>query len=265
MAKTESPKAVAVAEPKSVVAADDAFLNFAGAGLENVTSRDLIIPRLTILQALSPQMKSNKPEYIPGAKVGDICDVSTGELFDAPLIFLPVHYMKQYLEWAPRATGKGLVKIHNDVSVLEEATKQEKGPPINKEGNLIVETAQFFGLNMNAGGRRCFIPMASSQLKKARRWLTVASSEKLTRSDGSTFTPPLFYRTYNLSTVDETGAEGDWKGWKVERHIPLQELEGNWRSIFDDAMAFRESLLSGEARGDLEREDALHQDGEAAM
>jgi tetratricopeptide (TPR) repeat protein len=70
-------------------------LNFAGLGLENVTSRDLIIPRLTIIQALSPQVKSNKPEYIAGAKVGDICDVSTGELFDPPLIFLPVHYMKQ--------------------------------------------------------------------------------------------------------------------------------------------------------------------------
>lgn len=264
MAKSET-KAVSVPEPKPVVAADDAFLNFEGAGLENVSSRDLLIPRLMLLQALSPQVMPKKPEYIPGAQVGDICDVGTGELFDPPLIFLPVHYTKQYLEWAPRSTGKGLVAIHSDVSVLENAAKQEKGPPINKAGNLIVEAAQFFGLNLSAGGRQCFIPMTSTQLKKARRWLTLATSEKITRADGSTFTPPLFYRTYQLSSTDESNSEGDWAGWKIERGVPLQEFDTHWRSIFNDAMEFRESLLKGQARGDLEREEGTTIDNDSAM
>lgn len=265
MAKTESSKAVAVAEKKSVVAADDAFLNFEGAGLENVKSSDLLIPRLTILQALSPQINSKKPEYIEGAKIGDICDVGTGELFDPPLVFLPVYYIKQYLEWAPRATGKGLIAIHNDPSILDECKKQEKGPPINSAGNLIIETAQFFGLNLTAGGRQCFIPMASTQLKKARRWLTLASSEKLSRPDGSTFTPPIFYRTYNLSTVDESNPEGDWSGWKIERGVTLQDYDPSWKTIYENVLQFRDSLMKGQVRGDLDREEAGHTTEDSAM
>lgn len=267
--KQESPsksQEVAVKEASALLAhTDDAFSAMAGEGLENVTTRDLIIPRLTLLQALSPQVQAKKPEYINGAKVGDICDVGTQEIFDAPLLFLPVHYIKQYLEWAPRSSGKGLVKIHDDASILDHCKPDEKNRPTTKDGNYIAETAQFFGLNMSAGGRKCFLPMASTQLKKARRWLTLATSEKVTRLDGSSFTPPLFYRLYNLSVADESNAEGDWAGWKIERGERLQDFAPNWREHYDEAIAFRESLKRGEIRGDVGAEDAEVSSSESAM
>jgi hypothetical protein len=241
------------------VSNDSFFASVAGDGLENVGARDLIIPRITILQALSPQVQPKKPEYIQGAAIGDICDVGTQEIFDSPLVFLPVHYVKQYLEWAPRSTGKGLVKVHEDPAILDECTPDEKRRPTTKDGNLIAETAQFFGLNISAGGRRCFLPLASTQLKKARRWLTLATSEKLRREDGSSFTPPLFYRTYNLSTVDESNPEGDWAGWKIERGATLQEMEG-WKDLYAEAMAFRDSIKKGEVRGDVASEQPVSSD-----
>lgn len=264
MAK-EATKAVAVKETGNAVAlADDAFATHAGEGLENVKSNDLIIPRITILQALSPQVQPKKPEYIQGCTVGDICDVGTQEIFPQPLIFLPVHYIKQYLEWAPRASGKGLVKIHDDAAILDECTRDEKNRATTKEGNLISETAQFFGLNLSAGGRRSFLPMASTQLKKARRWLTLATSERVTRADGSSYVPPLFYRTYALSTVEENNAEGDWVGWKIERGERLQDIGENWREIYNEALSFRDSLKRGEVRGDVGNEDEAPA-GESAM
>lgn len=251
-----------IALKESVIPAkieDQFFAAVAGDGLENVGARDLIIPRITILQALSPQVQPKKPEYIQGAAIGDICDVGTQEIFDSPLVFLPVHYVKQYLEWAPRSTGKGLVKVHEDPAILDECTPDEKKRPTTKDGNLIAETAQFFGLNISAGGRRCFLPLASTQLKKARRWLTLATSEKLRREDGSSFTPPLFYRTYNLSTVDESNPEGDWAGWKIERGATLQEMEG-WKELYAEAMAFRDSIKKGEVRGDVASEQPVSSD-----
>lgn len=234
---------------------DQFFARNAGDGFENVGVRDIIIPRLTILQALSPQVQAKKPEYIQGAQVGDICDVGTQEIFEAPLAFLPVHYVKQYLEWAPRSSGKGLVKIHDDAAILDNCDRDEKNRPTTKDGNTISETAQFFGLNLSAGGRRCFLPLSSTQLKKARRWLTLATAEKISREDGSVFTPPLFYRSYNLSTVDESNAEGDWSGWKIERGLKLQELD-NWKSLYEEAMSFRDAIKSGAVRGDVASEDA---------
>jgi len=257
-------KEVAVVEKGTAVAlSDQSFESFAGEGLENVGSRDLVIPRITILQALSPQVQPKKPEYINGAKIGDICDVGTQEIFESPMPFLPVHYVKQWLEWAPRSSGKGLVRIHDTPDIVDQCTLDEKKRPITKDGNYIAETAQFFGLNLSAGGRRSFLPLASTQLKKARRWLTLATSERVMRPDGSAYTPPLFYRVYNLSTVDESNSEGDWAGWKVERGERLQDYDVNWKDIFNEAVNFRDSLKRGEVRGDVGAEEQT--DTESAM
>lgn len=256
----KSPKDLVIPQNTSTevtVLTDSFFAPNAGDGLENVGARDLIIPRITILQALSPQVQPKKPEFIKGANIGDICDVGTQEIFESPLVFLPVHYVKQYLEWAPRSTGKGLVKVHEDPSIMDNCSRDEKNRPTTKEGNLIAETAQFFGLNISAGGRRCFLPLASTQLKKARRWLTLATSEKLRREDGTVFTPPLFYRAYNLSTVDESNPEGDWAGWKIERGQTLQEME-NWKDLYQEAMDFRGSIKSGEVRGDVASDEPVN-------
>lgn len=240
---------------------DDDFAAYAGAGLENITSSDLLVPRLVILQALSPQVKRSKGEYIEGAEPGIIADVGTGEIFPDGVWFLPVLYKKEYLEWAPRESAKGLVTIHSDSSILDSTKKDDRGKNVLPNGNYIVDTAQFYGLNLSAGGRLCFIPMTSTQLKKSRRWNTLAAGEKLRRADGSEFTAPMFYRTYNLSTVEESNNDGEWSGWKVDRGIALPEISDeehgmNWRSIKEAAVSFQESIVKGAARGDVSEEGA---------
>lgn len=263
--KAEETLPAAQTAPSAVaLPPDEMFFNDSGAGLENVSPNDLIIPRLTILQGLSPQVQKNKPEFIPGASAGDICDVGTGEIFEPPLLFLPVHYIKQYLEWAPRSSGKGLVAIHNNDEILEQCEIDEKRKAWLPNGNYVAETAQFFGFNLTAGGRRSFLPMSSTQLKVARKWLTLATSEKIRRKDGTEFTPPLFYRAYNLSTVEQSNNEGSWVGWKIERGPTMTELE-NWNALYKEALEFRESLTKGEVRGDLDRDEPQSSGDEAAM
>lgn len=261
MAKATTPKtasAVTKAAPAALPTANNAddFAGFAGAGMEDVGASDLLVPRLAILQDLSPQVKKNKGEYIEGAEIGMIADLGTGELFPDGVWFLPVQYRKDYLEWAPRNTGKGLVAIHADPAILDQCTRDERNRPILPNGNYIAETAQFFGINLSAGRRHSFIPMASTQLKKARRWNTLAMGERLKRSDGSEFVAPLFYRTYNLTTVPEENSEGDWSGWKVERGLALPEITVeahgvDWRQLKAEALEFRATLARGEVRGDL--------------
>ena len=239
---------------KELAVADDFFQENAGAGLDNVTASDMLVPRLAILQSLSPQLKPRDAAFIEGAKVGDICDVGTGTLFEGSILFLPVYYRKDYLEWAPRASGGGLVAIHPDASILDQTTRNEKKQPIMPNGNLIQETAQFYGFNLSAGRQMCFIPMASTQLKKSRKWITLAAGEKLKRSDGSEFTAPLFYRTYELGSADESNAQGDWSGWTIERGPALPEMDFDglpWQSIAQQAADFRLSIMGGEARGDV--------------
>jgi hypothetical protein len=234
--------------------ADEFFQANAGAGLDNVTASDMLVPRLTILQSLSPQLTKKDSAYIEDAEVGDICDVGTGQLFKGSILFLPVYYRKDYLEWAPRSSGGGLVNIHSDPAILDQTTRNDKKQPILPNGNLIAETAQFFGFNLSANRQMCFIPMASTQLKKARKWITMAAGEKLRRKDGSEFTAPLFYRAYELGTAEESNAQGEWAAWTVDRGPALNEMDFNgtpWQTVAQQAADFRLSVMAGEARGDV--------------
>lgn len=245
------PKGTDLASPNT-----DFFGEFAGAGLENVKSSDLLIPRLTIIQALSPQLLKKKSEYIEGAEVGDIVDVGTGDLFKEGIAFLPVYYRKDWLEWAPRASGEGLVAIHSDPAILEQTTRNERKQAVLENGNIISETAQFFGINLTADRRLCFIPFSSTQLKKARKWVTLATSEKLRRADGSEYVAPLFFRSYNLTTAEENNNQGEWSGWNIARGLALPELDASmvgqsWENLGREAVAFRETLIAGQVRGDM--------------
>jgi hypothetical protein len=64
-------KDVAVVEQGTTALAvagdNDLFADYADAGFENVTNNDILIPRISILQDLSPQVKEEKAEYIEGA------------------------------------------------------------------------------------------------------------------------------------------------------------------------------------------------------
>ena len=54
-------------------------------GSEDVTANDVIIPRLDIIQGLSPQKDKTHAKYIKGAEEGVIFNSVTGELYDSIL------------------------------------------------------------------------------------------------------------------------------------------------------------------------------------
>lgn len=241
---------------------DDDFSAYAGAGLEEVKAKDLLIPRLTLLQALSPQLNKKKPEFVEGAELGDICDTGTGEVFKTGVVFLPALFTKNYLEWFPRDSGKGLAMIHTDPAILDKCRREDRGPYILPNGNYVNETANFFGLNLTAGRRWCFVPMTSTQLQKARRWLTMATSEKLKRADGSEFVAPIWYRCYSLTSAEQSNAQGDWAGWKIERAKTIQEMAEllgiPFRTLKDEVLALAEAVKSGLAHGDVSEMQGEH-------
>jgi hypothetical protein len=57
--------------------------------------------------------------------------------------------------------------------------------------------------------------MTSTQLKKARSWLNMATNIKLNGPNGQ-YVPPLFSHKYLLTTVPESNTKGSWIGWHIE-------------------------------------------------
>lgn len=204
----------AIAETKASSAVEKFFASdeieaMSGQGQENVKVTDTLLPRLAILQSLSPQLKEKKVEYVPGASIGDWCDVSVGEVFKGGITVLPCFFSVQYIQWKKNRGGFA-GNLGTDVRVLEGTTLDEKRRNVLPNGDVISETATWFVL-LNAGfeWRRAFLPFSVTGLKISRKWLSLIRAEKLLGKSGP-FTPPLFYRPWYLGVKEESNDQGDW-------------------------------------------------------
>lgn len=234
-------------------------------GFENVKAKDLMIPRITILQTNSPQVTPGKPQYNEKFKAGTFFDTGMNEDLGKILPFLPVHFTTQYLLWAPRDSGKGLQGIFSAAhgeEMMEQTEKDANGRACMPDGNYLVETAQYFGINL-LNLRKSYIAFVSTQLKKSRTLMTFATGEQLPRQDGSWFQAPLWYRHYEMGVVPESNAKGSWLGFTIERGTSFAEKQvedpQKMRRLYDLAMEFRRSIEAGEAKADttsLEEESA---------
>ena len=229
----------------------DLMRQHAGEGLDTIGVEDLLIPRLTILQGLSPQIAQGRPEYDPNARVGQIYDVGMKECFPSIRVVV-AYYTRVWNEWMPRGAGnKGIIRRHTSNAILANTRPGESNVPTLPNGNVIVETAEFYVLNLTAGGRKSFIPMSSTQLKEAKRINNYITTEEVADRDGNLFNPPIYYRTVDLSAVPTSNAKGTWMLWKVDRG-PLLSEQPNAGRLFAEVRSLREAIVSGHARGDME-------------
>ena len=246
---------------KTAVATADAFDAFSGSDSYGHTAQsDFVIPRIAVLGDLSPQLKKNKAEYIEGSEVGDVVDIAMGKILAKGFAgevfpFLPVVRVKEAITWKPRTAGGGIVKrviLHEDMSIYatkEGAVQNEKFEWKLKNGDEIIETVQFYGINL-ADQMPCFIPMKKSNMKIARKWLTKMMATKLPNGK----TAPMFYRSWNIGSFLDSGNGNEWPNFIVNEGPLLQELEG-WQDIFTAATTLLEIVKAGDFKADLENEE----------
>ena len=95
-------------------------------GLENMRAGDLLIPRLILMQALSPRVVDKD-----GAESGDMFNSVTNELVLAEgesMLFVPVYHYIEWIKWADRESSESILDRSLDPeSVLaQSAARQEK-------------------------------------------------------------------------------------------------------------------------------------------
>ena len=231
------------------------FEEDAGSGLENITSEDLTIPRLKILQALSPEVNKRDGKYIEGAVAGDTLNTVTKELYheDTGCVVIPVSYRRIYLEWQPRESGGGLVNQHFDSSILKETTQDNSYRNVLPSGNYVQTSASHFALVIDESGsyQQVMIAMAGTQLKKSRTWNSVMSSIKVKSSKGNIFTPPSYSHKYKLTTVAESNDRGTWFGWNIDLVGAISEEE---LSLYEAAKHFASTINIEGSVGSTEQE-----------
>lgn len=254
--KTEVAKVESTAVAK--VAVD--FEADEGAGMGNMSAKDMLIPYYAIIQANSKVLKKTEPNYIKGAEQGMFVNTATGKTYDGEkgVVMIFCDFFTRFTEWTPVDQGGGFVAAHGDnEDILKSTTKDEKGRDMTARGTQIVKSADYPAIiyNEETGEiERVLVSMTSTQLKKARRLNTYANNLQLPRKDGKgMYSPPLYYMSYKVTTVPEKNSSGDWHGFRIEPYKPLPDLipdEEDLAEVYAAVKHFAALIRSGEAKVD---------------
>ena len=236
------------------LALDEDLLKMGGMGTEKVSSKDVLIPRLTILQALSPQLSKKKAEYIDGAELGDFCNVATGDIYKESVLVIPCYFTTAYIEWGKNRGGL----VHNygdDASIIKKTSRNDKNQNILQNGNAIAETAQWYCLLQDGGNwTRIFIPLTSTNLKHSRKWMTLCRTESVQMPNGEFWKPPLFWRSWKLTAIEDSNDQGDWTTFRPEKGESSLDIDAS-RILLKSCMSFYEDVKTDAVRGEIIDED----------
>lgn len=196
----------------------------AARGQENVTQDDIIIPRLEIVQALSPCRKKTDPSYIDGAEEGMLYNNLTRELYGKEVTLMPVFFRKQFLIWKDRKKGGGFRGAHSTVEAAENAIMGLENP----DDYEAIDTAEQFCLLVREGNAKpeeIVLSMARTKLKVSRRWNSLI---RMTGHDA-------WAKKYAICVVLEKNAQGqDYYNYDVKpRGFVTKELYAIGQELYE--------------------------------
>lgn len=140
-------------------------------GNENVSADDISIPRIKLLQKMSPEIDEGDSRYIDGAKAGHLLNSVTNELMDEMYV-LNLFYEKGFTVFKKRDLGGGLFGSFDSEIAAREALMAD-GLELSEYD--ITETATHTLLLMDDEGNitmPALMDFASSKLKVSRAWNT---------------------------------------------------------------------------------------------
>ena len=252
-------------EEQSLVKLD--LKKYAGRGSENATStEDLAIPIVQLLQGQSQKVKDGKGD------AGQFSNNVTNQIVDS-FDAIPCAYWRDYIGWVPRSKGGGFgcrytveqieggevktkwIEYTGEDGKLRRKLMDEQGHEVRDTRNhLVLMRVE------GEGWMPALIPMASTQVKKSKRWNTRMKSIELPDGQGGVFNPPTFAYQYHITSEDESGGGNDWKGFDISMTGPVEDealiqKANSWFELFkkgelqfaDDKMEGEGSSVEGEA------------------
>ncbi len=174
-------------------------------GKENMGRGDLIVPRLSLAQAMTPELKKTNENYNPDLEEGQFFNSVTGEIYGESVTVIPLHFFKQYIEFKPKDEGGGIVKMY----------EQGEVPPardlafVDGSKPRCTEFKNRMSLILKDDGQVTPIVVAfkSTGLKAAKQWNYLIAEKNL----------PAYAYTYKLTSKPKTGSNGEYQVVTVVR------------------------------------------------
>jgi hypothetical protein len=226
----QSQTAVAVSTTKTLATTEttaiaEVLAQDVGGGFENVTAADMAVPFITLLQALSPQLRG--ATAVHGAREGLLYNTVTGDIYES-INVLPCAFNRAWVEWVERSKGGGFVAHHATDELMATTKRNDKNMDILPNGNVLVQTAYHYCLLINKDGStsRVVISMTRTQLKKSRKWISRMTDLKLPIGPNKTMATPASYsHVYNISAEMEERNGNTFQNYKISDPIPVTKPE----------------------------------------
>lgn len=232
--------ATVAADPFAVTAVPDYIKQGAGRGSEEVKSSDMVLPRLEIVQALSPIK-----ELDPDAREGMLFNSVTQEIIGDHAYFVPVYFRMEYLVWQDQDSGGG---FHGSFPTLEQA-EEKRTQVIQNDPQLagttpkgtdiieVVDTPVHYGLRITPEGEKeqIVISMAKTKSKVSRKWnamIQIAGGDR-------------FSRVYKISAFTDENK----KGQKFKNFV-VQPAGFPPKAVYEECERLYASFRSGEVVAD---------------
>lgn len=164
--KPKASTEVATANPFSMDV--PAYINpNSNRGSEEVTSKDLVLPRLEIVQSQGAAKDAGIPE-------GNLYNSATMEDLGDVVYFVPVYFRAEYLIWKDQDEGGGFFGAYMSQAEAEHRMKEVVEGGEDPQFLEIVDTPVHYGLLVDPDRKRptqqIVISMAKSKAKVSRKW-----------------------------------------------------------------------------------------------
>lgn len=77
-------------------------------GMEKVEQGDILLPRLSVCQALSPQKRKSHTAYIEGLQEGQLFNTVTQQIYGEEVEVIPLFFFKNRIKFNPMDEGGGI-------------------------------------------------------------------------------------------------------------------------------------------------------------
>lgn len=219
-------------------------------GQDNVTSQDLTLPRLRLLQYISDEVKQKNDAYVEGAVAGMMLDTVSKELFEK-VIVVPAYYERKYNVWRTRDAGGGLIaSCFSETEAREELVRacEAENIPMDDVNRVektfeIIDTPTHYCLRVDpktGAVSPIIVDMPATKQKVSRNWNT---EQKRKAGDS-------FAHAWEIGSVEESNKRNeDYFNYTV-KHLGFVTKE-----IFEQAEEVYESFRT-QAEADRKRAEA---------
>ncbi len=208
------------------------------AGMEKVEQSDILLPRLNVCQALSPQKRKSHSAYIEGLLEGQLFNTVTQEIYGESIEVIPLFFFKNRIKFNPIDMGGGIDcqsangvdggrLCHNCMS-CQYSVWGNGAPAVSDVANDPPKCTMYHNF-------MCFIPSEmtpvavtykATGLKLSKQLLAV---QRLTRL-------PMYARIYKVAVVTMKDGDNEWYEKKL---IPVhyvdqemyKEMERNFEAL----------------------------------